>query len=213
MHFLFYFFKCKRSKRWMNNVYKKYNSETTHPNSLLIYIYIYIKKKTRKSISNTWRNASRHVHAHKNMHTQYVNTHTHTHTHTHIYIYECVCVCVCVCACLCVPVCVRVCACVYAYVSICVYNRVNQCDIFAPTLFTFYFAVVFLLTFYENSDGIYIRYRKPCKVHNIPELPEHTKVFSSLLSLYADDCDIIKHSEVEMQILWIILHMHVKPYE
>ena len=82
-----------------------------------------------------------------------------------------------------------------------VYNGVKYGDISAPTLFTIYFEVAFLVTFNENLDGIFIRYRTSGKVYNICKLLAQTKVSSSLVRelLYADDCDIITHSEDEMQ--------------
>ena len=46
-------------------------------------------------------------------------------------------------------------------------NGVKQGDIVAPTLFTIYFAVVFLVAFYENPDGIYIRYQTSGKIFNL----------------------------------------------
>ena len=80
-------------------------------------------------------------------------------------------------------------------------NGVKQGDISAPMLFNIYFAIVFLVAFYENSDGIYIRYRTPGSVFNVRRLLSQRKVSSSLVRelLYADDCDIIAHSEDELR--------------
>ena len=47
---------------------------------------------------------------------------------------------------------------------------VKQSDISAPMLFNIYFAIVFLVAFYENSDGIYIRYRTSGSVFNVRRL-------------------------------------------
>ena len=62
-----------------------------------------------------------------------------------------------------------------------------------------YFAIVFLVAFYENSDDIYIRYRTSSSVFNVRILSQ-TKVSSSLVRelLYADDCDLVAHSEDEL---------------
>ena len=70
----------------------------------------------------------------------------------------------------------------------------------APSLFSIYFAVVFHEAFYENPNGIYIRYRTPGKVHNIRRLMVYKKVSSLVMEvLNADDCEIDKNSEDEMQ--------------
>ena len=80
-------------------------------------------------------------------------------------------------------------------------NGVKQGNISAPMLFNIYFAIVFLVAFYENSDGIYIRYRTSGSVFNVRRLVSQTKASSSLVRelLYVDDCDIIAHSEDELQ--------------
>ena len=77
-------------------------------------------------------------------------------------------------------------------------NRVKQSDISASMLFNIYFAEVFLVDFYENSDGIYIRYRTSDSVFNVRRLFSQTKVSSSLVRelLYTDD---IAHSEDELR--------------
>ena len=54
-------------------------------------------------------------------------------------------------------------------------NRVKQGDISAPTLFNIYFAIVFLVAFYENSDGIYIRYRTSGSVFDVRRLLSQKK--------------------------------------
>ena len=80
-------------------------------------------------------------------------------------------------------------------------NGVKQGDISAPMLFNIYFAIVFLVAFYENSDGIYNRYQTSGSVFNVRRLLSQRKVSSSLVRglLYADDCDIVAHSEDELQ--------------
>ena len=74
-------------------------------------------------------------------------------------------------------------------------------NISAPMLFNIFVAIVFLVAFYENTDGIYIRYRTSGSVFNVPRLLSQRKVSSSLVRelLYADDCDIVAHSEDELQ--------------
>ena len=80
-------------------------------------------------------------------------------------------------------------------------NGVKQGKNSALTLFTIYFAVVFLVAFSEKPDVIYIIYRTSCKVYNIRRLSAHKKVsFSPVRELlYVDDFDIVTHSEDEMQ--------------
>ena len=60
-------------------------------------------------------------------------------------------------------------------------NEVKQGDISAPMLFNIYFAIVFLVAFYGNSDGIYIRYRTSGSVFNVRRLLSPTKISSSLV--------------------------------
>ena len=80
-------------------------------------------------------------------------------------------------------------------------NGVKQGDFSAPMLFNIYFAIVFLVAFNKNSNGIYIRYRTSGSVYNVRRLLSQTKVSSSLVRelLYVDDCDIAAHSEYELQ--------------
>ena len=68
-------------------------------------------------------------------------------------------------------------------------------------LLDIYFAIVFFVAFYENSDGIYIIYRTSGSVFNVRRLLSQRKVTSSLVRelLYADDSDIVAHSEDELQ--------------
>ena len=80
-------------------------------------------------------------------------------------------------------------------------NGVKQGDILAPTLFALYFAMVFRVAFKNCKAGIYIRYRTSGKIFNIRRLSSKTKVFVSLIRdlLYADDCDLVTHTECDMQ--------------
>ena len=67
-------------------------------------------------------------------------------------------------------------------------------------MFNIYFAIVFLVVFYENSDSIYIRYWTSGSVFNVRRLHSQRKVSSLVRELlYADDCDIVAYSEDELQ--------------
>ena len=85
--------------------------------------------------------------------------------------------------------------------QISVANGVKQGDIPASTLFSLYFAVAFQLAFEGCHDGIYLRYRTTGKLFNIRRFDAPTKTLSSLFRkfLYADDCDILAHSQTDMQ--------------
>ena len=76
-------------------------------------------------------------------------------------------------------------------------NRVKHGEISAPTLFTIYFPVNFLVAFNKSPDGIYMRYWTSDKVYNIRRLLVHTKVSSSLVRelFYTDDYNIVTYSE------------------
>ena len=80
-------------------------------------------------------------------------------------------------------------------------NGVKQGCIVAPTLFGIFYAVVLLIAFKTNENGIYIRYRSSGKLFNLRRFAANTKVLSALLRdlLYADDCDLVTHTEQEMQ--------------
>ena len=82
-------------------------------------------------------------------------------------------------------------------------NGVKQGDIPAPTLFAIYFAIVFNIAFRESTiNNVFIRYRYSGKLFNIRRLACKTKVMVSLLRdfLYADDCDLVAHTEHDMQV-------------
>ena len=80
-------------------------------------------------------------------------------------------------------------------------NGVKQGDILGPTLFSLYLAMVFEDAFKDNDRGIYIKYRTTGKVFDLRRLEASTKVSYNLIRdlLYADDCDLVTHTEEDMQ--------------
>ena len=80
-------------------------------------------------------------------------------------------------------------------------NGVKQGDVLAPTLFALYFTAVFLVAFKDNTNGVYIRYRTTGKLFNIRRFKANTKVAVALIRdlLYADDCDLVAHTEEDLQ--------------
>ena len=82
-------------------------------------------------------------------------------------------------------------------------NGVKQGDLSAPTLFAIYFAAMLSYAFQDISEGIYVRYRSTGSVFDLCRLRHNTEVFVAVIRdlLYADDCDLISHSERGLQIL------------
>lgn len=81
-------------------------------------------------------------------------------------------------------------------------NGVKQGDIPAPALFSIYFYIVFLLAFQvEDAPGVYIRYRTSGKLFKLNRFAAKTLISMSVIRdlLYADDCDLVTHSEADMQ--------------
>lgn len=79
---------------------------------------------------------------------------------------------------------------------------VKQGDILAPTSFAILFAMVFLRAFKDSEIGIYIWYRTTGKF-NFCRFDAVTKMFVTFMRdfLYADDCNLITHSEGDLQLL------------
>ena len=82
-------------------------------------------------------------------------------------------------------------------------NGVKQGDLSAPTLFAIYFAAMLLIALADSTDGIYIRYRTSGSVFDLSRLRANSKVFISVVKdlLYADDCDLVSHTEEGLQSL------------
>ena len=82
-------------------------------------------------------------------------------------------------------------------------NGVKQGDLSAPTLFAIYFAAMLFIALADSTDGIYIRYRTSGSVFDLSRLRANSKVFISVVKdlLYADDCDLVSHTEEGLQSL------------
>ena len=87
--------------------------------------------------------------------------------------------------------------------SIPIDNGVKQGDIPAPTLFSIFFAVTLVLAIKDCDIGIYLRYRMTGKLFNIRRFNAKSKTFISIVRdlLYADDVDLVAHSEQDMQVI------------
>ena len=82
-------------------------------------------------------------------------------------------------------------------------NGVKQGDLSAPTLFAIYFAAMLAYAFKDLSEGIYVRYRSTGSVFDLCRLRANSKVFVAVVRdlLYADDCDLVSHTERGLQLL------------
>ena len=80
-------------------------------------------------------------------------------------------------------------------------NGVKQGDTTAPTLFSIYFAVMLEHAFKDCDIGVYIRFRTSGKVFNLRRFNSKSKTFQIIVRelLYADDADLVTHTEEEMQ--------------
>ena len=90
-------------------------------------------------------------------------------------------------------------------------NGVKQADISTPMLFNIYLAIVFLVAFYENSDGIYIIYRTSGSVFNVRRLLSQRQVsFHWWGSCSMRITVILLHIlKLSCNALWTILYLHV----
>ena len=82
-------------------------------------------------------------------------------------------------------------------------NGVKQGDLEAPTIFAIYFAVMLLYAFKDLDEGIYIRYKTTGSVFDLTRLKRNFDNFVALIRdlLYADDCDLVSHTERGLQLL------------
>ena len=82
-------------------------------------------------------------------------------------------------------------------------NGVKQGDIPAPTLLSIYFAVMLSYAFQDCDIGVYIFFRTSGKVFNLCRFITKSKTFQSLVRelLFADDADLVAHTEEDMQLL------------
>ena len=81
-------------------------------------------------------------------------------------------------------------------------NGVKQGDIPAPTLFAIYFYIVFLIAFGDNeAPAVYIRYRTTNKLFALKRFKYESKLTIIAIRdlLYADDCDLVAHTQADMQ--------------
>ena len=82
-------------------------------------------------------------------------------------------------------------------------NGVKQGDILAPTLFSIYFAVALNYAFKDCDKGVYMQFRTSGSVFNVRRFKAKTLTFEALVRelLYADDVDLVAHSEEDLQFL------------
>ena len=82
-------------------------------------------------------------------------------------------------------------------------NGVKQGDLETLLLFAIYFAVTILCAFKDLDEGIFVRYRTPGSVFDIRRLKRNFENFVALIRdlLYADDCDLVSHTERGLQLL------------
>jgi len=82
-------------------------------------------------------------------------------------------------------------------------NGVKQGDIPAPTLFSIFFAVMLAEAFKDCDVGVFLRFRTTGKMFNLRRFSAKSKVFILIVRelLYADDADLVAHSENDMQII------------
>ena len=78
---------------------------------------------------------------------------------------------------------------------------VKQGDLLAPTLFSVFFSIVLDDAFRDCNQEIYIRYRSSGKLltyaASLPKPKFYRRLF--VTSSYANDCDLVAHTESDMQ--------------
>ena len=93
-------------------------------------------------------------------------------------------------------------------------NGVKQGDIPAPTLFSIYFATMLAYAFKDCDLGVSLRFRTSGKLFNLRRLDAKSKVFQAIIRelLYADDADLVAHSEEDMQLIMTLLSSACKAF-
>ena len=94
-------------------------------------------------------------------------------------------------------------------------NKIKQGCILAPKLFSFLLSMMLLSAFKDSDSGIKSTYRTDGGNFNTQRLKAKTKVTKALVCdlLYADDCDIVTHSEDDLQRLAGSLSAATKRFE
>ena len=80
-------------------------------------------------------------------------------------------------------------------------NGVKQGCVLAPTLFSLLFAQMLSAALSQTEAGVKIHYRTDGDVFNLRRLKSYTKVTRAIVQdfLFADDCALAAHSEVDLQ--------------
>ena len=80
-------------------------------------------------------------------------------------------------------------------------NGVKQGCVLAPTLFSLLFAQMLSAALSQTEAGVKIHYRTDGDVFNLRRLKSYTKVTRAIVRdfLFADDCALAAHSEVDLQ--------------
>ena len=80
-------------------------------------------------------------------------------------------------------------------------NGVKQGCVLAPTLFSLVFAQMLSAALSQTEAGVKIHYRTAGDVFNLRRLKSYTKVTRAIVRdfLFADDCALAAHSEVDLQ--------------
>ena len=78
-------------------------------------------------------------------------------------------------------------------------NGVKQGDLMAPVLFAIYLAAMLQVAFKDKPDGIYIQFRTTRSVFKLSDLRAKTSQSLVRELLYADDADLVSHTEEGLQ--------------